>query len=110
MPGGERYQEGQRRPDQQQRRCPEPARGTAQPETLAFIVEYARSSRSRLERARLAVVDYLSCLPPQTRPSVMLGALASVCGQENVVMDTVTWLGSGAKGGLPPGLVDISPA
>jgi hypothetical protein len=25
-------------------------------------------------------------------------------------MDTAVWLGSGAKGELPPGLVDISPA
>jgi hypothetical protein len=50
--------------------------------------------RSRLERARLAVVDYLSYFPPEKRPSVMLGALASVYGQEKVVMDTAVWLGA----------------
>jgi hypothetical protein len=47
---------------------------------------------SRLEQARLAVVDYLSHFPPQKRPSVMFGALASVYGQEKVVMDTAVWL------------------
>jgi hypothetical protein len=49
---------------------------------------------SRLEQARLAVVDYLSHFPPQKRPSVMLGALASVYGQEKVLMDTAVWLGA----------------
>jgi hypothetical protein len=65
---------------------------------------------SRLERARLAVVDYLSHFPPQKRPSIMLGALASVYGQEKVVMDTAVWLGAADERQLPPWLTGVSPA
>jgi hypothetical protein len=57
---------------------------------------------SRLEQARLAVVDYLSYFPPEKRPSVMLGALASVYGQEKVVMDTAVWLGAASDEQLSP--------
>jgi hypothetical protein len=65
---------------------------------------------SRLEQARLAVVDYLSHFPPQKRPSVMLGALASVYGQEKVVKDTAVWLGAANEEPLPPWLAGVSSA
>jgi hypothetical protein len=65
---------------------------------------------SRLERARLAVVDYLSYFPPEKRPSIMLGALASVYGQEKVVMDTAVWLGAADEEQLPPWLTGVSSA
>jgi hypothetical protein len=64
----------------------------------------------RVARARLAVVDYLSCLPPQKRPSIMLGALASVYGQERVVMDTAVWLDASEKKQLSPWQEGVSPA
>jgi hypothetical protein len=65
---------------------------------------------SRLEQARLAVVDYLSHFPPQKRPSIMLGALASVYGQEKVVMDTAVWLGAAENEQLFPWQEGVSPA
>jgi hypothetical protein len=57
---------------------------------------------SRLEQARLAVVDYLSHFPPQKRPSIMWGGLASVYGEERVVMDAAVWLGAANEEPLPP--------
>jgi hypothetical protein len=39
-----------------------------------------------------------------------LGALASVYGQEKVVMDTAVWLGAAGEEQLPPWLADLSPA
>jgi hypothetical protein len=56
------------------------------------------------------VVDYLSHFPPQKRPSIMLGALASVYGEEKVVMDTAVWLGAADEEQLPPWLTGVSPA
>jgi hypothetical protein len=65
---------------------------------------------SRLEQARLAVVDYLSHFPPEKRPAIMLGALASVYEQEKVVMDTAVWLGAAEDEQLPTWQAGLSPA
>jgi hypothetical protein len=56
------------------------------------------------------VVDYPSCFPPQKRPSLMLGALASVYGQEKVVLDTAVWLGAANEEPLQAWLAGVSPA
>jgi hypothetical protein len=72
----------------------------------------------RVARARLAVVDYLSCFPPQTRPLIVLGGSASVYGQEKVVVDiactgrsdVAVWLDGSIDEELRPWLLDISPA
>lgn len=65
--------------------------------------------RSTLDRARVAVVDYLSHFPPEKRPSVMLGALASVYRKEASTSDTAAWLGMIEDEGAFPWLRDLSP-
>jgi hypothetical protein len=55
-------------------------------------------------------VDYLSHFPPQKRPSIMLGALASVYGQEKVVMDTAVWLDASEDKQLRAWQASLSPS
>jgi hypothetical protein len=47
---------------------------------------------SVLERAKVAAEDYLAHFPPERRGAILLGALASVYGNENGGADTAVWL------------------
>jgi hypothetical protein len=52
------------------------------------------SGRSaRLERAKLAVEDYLAHFPPERRGAILLGALVHVYSNETGGADTAAWLG-----------------
>jgi hypothetical protein len=78
--------------------------------------------QSVLERARLGVVDYLSYFPPQQRQRILLGALGSVYGGDEVGQgktavgsDIAAWLDAFGEGDLPqqgwrPWLTGLSPA
>jgi hypothetical protein len=52
-----------------------------------------------LERAKVAVEDYLAHFPPERHGEILLGALASVYGKEGSGSDTAVWLGK-SKGDL----------
>ncbi len=65
-------------------------------------------SQSVLERARLGVVDYLSYFPPEQRQRILLGALGSVYGDDEVDQgqtavgsDIAAWLDAFDEGDLP---------
>ena len=51
-----------------------------------------------LERAKVAVEDYLAHFPPERRGAVLLGALASVYGKEDGGADMAVWLSRNKEG------------
>jgi hypothetical protein len=67
----------------------------------------------RLPQARRAVAEYLSCFPPEKRPFIMQGALASVYGEEagEGASDAALWLSAlEADEAAQPWQATVSPA
>lgn len=48
--------------------------------------------KNRLERAKIAVFDYLAHFPPPQRKRILLGALASIYSKDTITADTSVWL------------------
>jgi hypothetical protein len=118
-----RHMEEQREALAAQARPPQAVLAAATPEEVALgaglnqrytaVLQASRKEKREdgLARARAAVVDYLAHFPPPQRGAVLLGALASVYGQEDTGRnDTAVWLGAekGEKTAVPGTAVSVA--